>query len=271
MTFTINSKKIYEDVCFHLKIDKMINFPKLESDKLTWSFLRGYYDSDDNFCKQLSLHPICSIFSDSKNMLKSIGEFSKIPYNIKNNTIIFSNTNCIDFLGKLYSTQTNYKLLYKYNIYVSWIIPKSGSSLPEAYVLKTDVDAILPSKSKTSDVGYDLSIIKESKKLLNNVILYDTGIQICVQHGLYAEVVPRSSLSKSGYMLANSIGIIDPSYTGNIFIALIKICPDAEEIKFPFRCCQIIFRQQYHVNINNSLKSFEETARGNGGFGSTGI
>lgn len=65
---------------------------------------------------------------------------------------------------------------------------------------------------------------------MNNTILYDTGIKINVKYGYYAEVVPRSSLSKSGYMLANSIGIIDNSYRNNIFVALTKINPDAPDI-----------------------------------------
>ena len=53
--------------------------------------------------------------------------------------------------------------------------------------------------------------------------MYDTGIQVKPQYGYYFEIVPRSSLSKSGYILANSIGIIDPSYSGNLYIVLIKI------------------------------------------------
>lgn len=48
--------------------------------------------------------------------------------------------------------------------------------------------------------------------------------------GYYLQVFPRSSLSKSGYALANSVGIIDENYTGNIFIALTKTEPFAREL-----------------------------------------
>ncbi len=275
MKFSINSQKIYQDACSHLQIktdDEYVKFPTLENETLTWSFIRGYYESDSIRTNTFASYPTCCISSKSEMMINSIGNFCKIPNSISKDTIAFCDTNCIDFCGKLYSSQTNYKLQSKYDIYVNWLTVKPSSvHLPEAYIFKTDNTAVLPSKSKTSDVGYDLSIIKEKTKLLNNVVLYDTGIQIRVEHGLYAEVVPRSSLSKSGYMFANSIGIIDPSYNGNLFIALIKIVPDAEDIKFPFRCCQIIFRQQYHVNMKEVSKPFDATARGEGGFGSTGI
>jgi len=86
--------------------------------------------------------------------------------------------------------------------------------------------------------------------------------------GYYIEIVPRSSLSKSGYMLANSVGIIDSSYRGNIYIALIKIDDDAEEIQFPFRCCQFVVRKQYDMTFIQK-DEFDTTHRADGGFGST--
>lgn len=198
-------------------------------------------------------------------MLRSIGDFSKIPYNIHDHNIIFYGTNCIDFLSKVYEIQNKYRVERKYETFCQWL-----SWLPECFVYKTDVNAVLPSKHKGSDVGYDLTVIKEAKKLGNLVTLYDTGIKIKVQNGYYGEVVPRSSLSKSGYMLANCVGIIDPSYNGNIFIALIKIDENAPDIELPFRCCQLIIRPQVHADIIEVAEDFEETARQGGGFGSSG-
>jgi dUTP pyrophosphatase len=91
-----------------------------------------------------------------------------------------------------------------------------------------------------------------------------------VNQGLYAEIVPRSSLSKSGYMLANSIGIIDCSYKGNLYIALTKIDNTMPDLTLPFRCCQLIFREQIHVDLEEVTSFEEQTSRGSGGFGSTG-
>ena len=106
---------------------------------------------------------------------------------------------------------------------------------------------------------------------LGEVFLYETGliIQPCV--GYYAEIVPRSSLSKTGYALANSVGIIDGNYLGTIKIPLRKVSPDAQPITFPFTCCQLIIRRQEHVLLEEVEESdLLSTSRMDGGFGSTG-
>ena len=73
------------------------------------------------------------------------------------------------------------------------------------------------------------------KKINSKTTLYDTGICLDIPVGYYVEIVPRSSIVKSGYMLSNSIGIIDCSYKGNLYVGLTKICDDAIEIEYPFK------------------------------------
>jgi dUTP pyrophosphatase len=76
---------------------------------------------------------------------------------------------------------------------------------------------------------------------------------------------------KSGYILSNCVGILDPAYHGTILVGLTKIDDKAEDIKLPFRCCQLIFHQQNHVEISEVLETeLDETSRGEGGLGSTG-
>jgi len=136
--------------------------------------------------------------------------------------------------------------------------------------LRVDKSAIIPYKNNISDVGYDITVIKEHKILNNNTILYDTGIKLYPSVGYYTEIVPRSSLSKSGYILSNSIGIIENTYSGNLYIALTKIEEDAPDIKLPFRCAQLIFKKQLIINIQEiTCPPSEGTTRGSGGFGST--
>lgn len=127
----------------------------------------------------------------------------------------------------------------------------------------------MPSKSNSSDVGYDLTIIKQVKSIHSNTVIYDTGLKIKLDYGYYAEIVPRSSLSKSGYMLSNSIGIIDNSYRGNLHIPLTKVDADAPDLVLPFRCCQLIIREQIHIDMVEVSDDFDNTTRSNGGFGST--
>ena len=123
---------------------------------------------------------------------------------------------------------------------------------------------------------FAITIIKEYKRLNSDTVLYDTGIKLEIPNGYYVEIVPRSSISKSGYMLANNIGIIDQGYTGNLFVALRKINNDCEDLELPYKCCQIIMKEQLYPKVivcddKENFTKTQETSRGEGGFGSTGI
>tara|TARA_Y100001937_G_C7023310_1_gene286506 strand:+ start:174 stop:689 length:516 start_codon:yes stop_codon:yes gene_type:complete len=77
--------------------------------------------------------------------------------------------------------------------------------------------AVLPSRAHKTDTGYDLKFT-EVHKVSGDVIFFRTGISLQPSKGYYFEVVPRSSISKLPLSMANSIGIIDESYTGEIII-----------------------------------------------------
>ncbi len=87
---------------------------------------------------------------------------------------------------------------------------------------KNEKDAVDPYKKNASDSGYDLTLIKKIKTD-GNVEFYDTGISVEPPYGYYFDLVGRSSISKSGYILANNMGIIDRTYRGNIIVPLIKM------------------------------------------------
>ena len=138
-------------------------------------------------------------------------------------------------------------------------------------VHKKHPDAVLPSKAHDDDVGYDLTIISKYKELSDTVTLYDTGIAVTPPKGYYVEITPRSSISKTGYMLANSVGIVDPAYTGILYVALRKVDPSADDISLPSRCCQLILRKLCnHFTTVWATEDPLDTVRGSGGFGSTG-
>ena len=130
-------------------------------------------------------------------------------------------------------------------------------------------EAIVPSRAHPSDIGLDLTAIGKEKVYDNGVILYDTKISVQPPTGYYLEILPRSSMSKTGWMLANSVGTLDPNYTGNLYIALVRVVPGAPEIELPFCKCQLILRKAEYANMEQ-VNKFCETDRGDGGFGSTG-
>lgn len=238
-------------------------------------FIIGFFDANGSISNDIN-NVKCRFMSKSKNMYDFISNFYNIPFEKSNYNIIYSNSNCIDFLNNLYKNIDLDSDLYlisnyqKYINFINWKFRVKDLSLDICKVIKKDTNAIIPSKANFTDVGYDLTIIKKIKNLTNNTILYDTGLQISLDFGYYAEIVPRSSLSKSGYILANSIGIIENSYTGNLFIALTKVDLNSPDLVLPFKCCQLIFKPQIFINLVESKIPLNlNTIRGYGGFGST--
>ena len=232
------------------------NFANFSYD-LKIAFVRGFYESN-NFSIESNevIEPIIDIIK--KEII--------IDYDIIDDMIIVKNKPKL--LIKLFDNgdislmPTKFKKTLLYD----------AKYKPSIKVFKTNKDAIIPSKAFEEDAGYDLTIINKIKDFNSRTSLYDTGIKIEVDDGYYTEIVPRSSISKFGYMLANNIGIIDNHYRGNLMVALTKIADDAPEIVFPFKCCQLIIRKQISANLYEvSEDTLSSTVRNEGGFGSTSI
>ena len=137
--------------------------------------------------------------------------------------------------------------------------------------IKTDSNAVLPSKAHDSDIGWDLIAIKEHKLINEDIIMYDTGIVVIPPKGYYLEILPRSSISKTGWMLANSVGTIDPDYRGNLYIVLTRVIKSMPKIELPFCKCQLVLRKiEKSSLIEVTEEEIDITQRGSGGFGSTG-
>jgi dUTP pyrophosphatase len=144
--------------------------------------------------------------------------------------------------------------------------------VPRLFVKKVLPGAVLPTKAHKSDIGYDLTLVAFDKIIYDDdtsqVALFDTGIAVMPEDGYYVEIVPRSSLSKTPYSLANSVGIIDPDYRGTLKIAL-RMGKDVPSPLLPFKGFQMIVRKTVESEINE-VEELNETLRGDGGFGSTG-
>jgi deoxyuridine 5'-triphosphate nucleotidohydrolase len=129
-------------------------------------------------------------------------------------------------------------------------------------------DARAPFKERVTDSGYDLTLLYE-KKRVGSCILYGTGVVIEPPFGWYLDVVPRSSIIKTGYLLANNVGVIDRGYRGEVLVPLIKIDPNAPDLPLPARVVQMVPRPIAHFGLQQT-DGATSTHRGAGGFGSTG-
>ena len=139
---------------------------------------------------------------------------------------------------------------------------------PIVTFIRHDKSARIPNRAHPTDIGYDLTAIGVYKKISDNITLFETGIAVQPPEGYYLEILPRSSMSKTGYMLSNSVGTIDPSYTGTLKVALTKVDHTCPDISLPFTRCQLVLRKANHYNMTE-VDSHRETMRGDGGFGST--
>lgn len=128
--------------------------------------------------------------------------------------------------------------------------------------------AVLPSRATPQDIGYDLTAISVVKKY-GTTTLYDTGVTFVPPEGFYAKIFARSSLIKTGHMIANGVGIVDPEYRGTLKIAIVKVDPDADDLVLPFKKAQLVLEEVIPSQMQISVFPFDDTPRGGGGFGST--
>lgn len=266
--------------CLHGKYDSKLKTVTIHNvnkslnqitDECMWSFIHGLFDAVGETYDKTT--PTCKIYSSKVEILDLVANVTKLPHSIRSDHIAFYGVNAIDFMGLVYKhTKSNILHPKNHDMFIRLIGEKNqvNSHLPLCTIFKTDPRASLPSKAHESDAGYDLTIIEFSKQLTNKTAIYSTGIKLKIEHGYYVEVVPRSSISKSGYMLANSVGIIDNNYNGIIYVALTKVDDSAPDLQLPFKCCQLIVRKQINVNMVEVDQDTNVSKRGSGGYGSTG-
>ena len=142
------------------------------------------------------------------------------------------------------------------------VIPTLGFKLQ-------DPTAVLPSK-RVIDVGFDLTIIDVYQTVSDNIIMFETGVALDIPVGYYVELMPRSSMSKTGYMLANSVGVIDPGFAGSLKVPLIKVDHSMPDLQLPCKIAQLILKP-YVFSYGVEVDTLQPTTRGIGGFGSTDL
>ena len=131
----------------------------------------------------------------------------------------------------------------------------------------------LPSYETVFSAGMDIRAnIKESITLkpLDRVIV-KTGLFISLPKGLEAQVRPRSGLAaKKGITVLNSPGTVDADYRGEIGVILINLSSESFTINNGERIAQLVIAKHEQIKWKKVMV-LDETERGEGGFGSTGV
>ncbi|MCL2469605.1 MAG: dUTP diphosphatase [Alphaproteobacteria bacterium] len=134
-------------------------------------------------------------------------------------------------------------------------------------------DLPLPAYASDHAAGMDLCAAVESDVVLQAGArkLIPTGLAIALPEGFEAQVRPRSGLAlKNGITVLNSPGTIDADYRGEVCVILANLSDEAFTVTRGMRIAQMVVAP-YTRATWREVESLDETARGGGGFGSTGV
>jgi dUTP pyrophosphatase len=140
-------------------------------------------------------------------------------------------------------------------------------------ILDEKIRAHLPAYATGGSAGLDLRACIDEPITLRpgDSTLIPTGLAIHLDDaGLAAIIIPRSGLGhKHGIVLGNLVGLIDSDYQGQVFVSCWNRGKEPFVVNPLERIAQLVVVPVVQVALN-VVESFEESARGAGGFGSTG-
>lgn len=131
----------------------------------------------------------------------------------------------------------------------------------------------LPAYETPSSAGMDVRACIDQPIVLQPMqrVLVPTGLYMQLPQGHECQIRPRSGLAlKHGITVANSPGTIDADYRGEIKVILINLSQEPFVINDGERICQMVIANYTHVEWE-PVEKIDETKRGQGGFGHTGL
>ena len=134
---------------------------------------------------------------------------------------------------------------------------------------------LMPTRANPTDAGLDLRAAESKLIQSATPTLIDTGVSVQIPKNHVGLVFSRSGLAKHGITLSNSVGVIDSDYRGNIMVSVICNADNERDIFINKgdRIAQLVVVPIVLPEVQVVDEDDEEwlnTARGTGGFGSTG-
>ena len=133
--------------------------------------------------------------------------------------------------------------------------------------------AVLPSYGSAFAAGADLVACPDTPAVeigIGETILIPTGLAMEIPVGYVGLIYARSGIAcKRGLAPANKVGVIDSDYRGEILVALHNHSAEPQRIERGERIAQLVITPYLAVEFAET-DTLEDTARGKGGFGSTG-
>ena len=130
-------------------------------------------------------------------------------------------------------------------------------------------EAVIPSYAHPGDACMDLTAV--SKKIVDEgtygYIEYGFGLAVEIPENHVMFIFPRSSVSNTGLILSNAVGVLDSGYRGEVK-ARFKWIPSTSQYEIGDRVAQFIVMERDPM-VMEVVDALTETVRGEGGFGST--
>jgi len=143
----------------------------------------------------------------------------------------------------------------------------------EIKIKKLNENAIIPTRGSEYAAGYDLYACVEKPITIPSHCTekIGTGLAIEIPEGYFGAIFARSGLAtKQGLRPANCVGVCDSDYRGEYIIALHNDTDEAKLIMPGERVAQLVVMPFLEVEFDE-VNELENTKRGYGGFGSTGV
>lgn len=141
-------------------------------------------------------------------------------------------------------------------------------------IKKLKDNAIIPTRGSEYSAGYDLYACLDAAAVdipPHSTLMVDTGWAMEITAGHFGAIFARSGIaSKRGLRPANCVGVIDADYRGPVKVALHNDTDEVQTIADGERVAQLIIMDYYFIADFEVVDDLEQTARGIGGFGSTG-
>ena len=132
-------------------------------------------------------------------------------------------------------------------------------------------DARIPQYQTLGAAGFDLHALEDYKLSAGERVLVKTGLAFELQIGFELQIRPRSGLAlKNGISVLNAPGTIDSDYRGEVGVLLINHSKEDFAIKKGDRIAQGVVARYERVEFE-VCEELGESARGAGGFGSSGV
>ena len=139
-------------------------------------------------------------------------------------------------------------------------------------IKKLRENAVIPRYGTSYSAGADLYAALESTVAIapNETRMIPTGLAVAIPEGYAALIYARSGLaSKAGLAPANKVGVVDADYRGEVMVALHNHSTEVRYVECGDRIAQLVIAPVYQADFCE-VEELSETARGDGGFGSTG-